>query len=75
METLTTSTQSLSDPEPGPHCSLRPISGDEVAAAGLEFEWISRSEHEAIVKRLEEKISVLAMQKDYWWHKSLGLAG
>jgi hypothetical protein len=74
METLITSTHSLSDQEPGPHWSLRPVSGDEVAA-GLEFGWISRSEHEATVKRLEEKISVLAMQKDYWWHKSLGQAG
>jgi hypothetical protein len=52
---------------------LRPLSDDEVAA-GLEFEWISRSEHEATVKRLEEKISILAVQKDYWWHKSLGQA-
>jgi hypothetical protein len=73
METLTTSTHSLTDQEPGPHSSLRPLSDDEVAA-GLEFEWISRSEHEATVKRLEEKISILAVQKDYWWHKSLGQA-
>jgi hypothetical protein len=72
METLTTSTHSLTGHEAGPvPSSLWPVGGDDVAAS-LEFEWISRSEHEATVKRLEEKISVLAMQKDYWWHKSLG---
>jgi hypothetical protein len=75
METITASTHSLTGHEPGPvPSSLGPVGGDEVAAS-LEFEWISRSEHEATVKRLEEKISVLAMQKDYWWHKSLGQAG
>ena len=63
METLTTSTHSLTGHEAGPvPSSLWPVGGDDVAAS-LEFEWISRSEHEATVKRLEEKISVLAMQK------------
>jgi hypothetical protein len=55
-------------------CSWRAITPVEVPD-GLEFEWISRADHEATVKRLEEKIAVLAMQKDYWWHKSLGQAG
>ncbi len=75
METLTTSTHSPTGHESGAiPSSLRPLSGDELPA-GLEFDWISRSEHEATVKRLEEKISILAVQKDYWWHKSLGQAG
>jgi hypothetical protein len=55
-------------------CSWRAVTPTEVSD-GLEFEWISRADHDAAVKRLEEKIAVLAMQKDYWWHKSLGQAG
>jgi hypothetical protein len=64
----------LSDPRVG-HPGSRPKrwqqAGADETSEGLEFEWISRTEHEAALKRLEEKIALLAVQKDYWWHKSL----
>ena len=65
---------SRSDPRtghPGPHPKQWQQVGADETAEGLEFEWISRTEHEAALKRLEEKIAILAVQKDYWWHKSL----
>jgi hypothetical protein len=60
---------------PGPHPTRWQQIGADETIEGLEFEWISRADHDAVVRRLEEKIAVLAMQKDYWWHKSLDQAG